>query len=32
MALALLGAVPTVIIFAFVAKRLTTVLALGIGK
>ncbi len=32
MALALVGAIPTVIIFAFVARRLTAGLALGIGK
>lgn len=32
MALALLGAIPTVIIFAFVARKLTSGLALGIGK
>jgi len=32
MALALLGAIPTIVIFAFVARRLTSGLALGIGK
>jgi multiple sugar transport system permease protein len=32
MALALVGAVPTIIIFIFVARRLTSGLALGIGK
>ena len=32
MALALLGAVPTVLIFALVARRLTSGLALGVGK
>jgi len=32
MALALIGAAPTVVLFAFVAKRLTSGLALGVGK
>lgn len=32
MALAILGAIPTIIIFALVARRLTSGLALGVGK
>lgn len=32
MALAILGAIPTVVLFAFVARRLTSGLALGVGK
>jgi multiple sugar transport system permease protein len=32
MALALVGAIPTIVIFTFVARRLTSGLALGVGK
>jgi multiple sugar transport system permease protein len=32
MALAILGAIPTIAIFAAVARRLTSGLALGVGK